>query len=607
MTARTTTELAMMANTLRAHAMRMTTAAGSGHPTSCASLAEIMSVLFFDQMQWDPSDPHANDVDHFLLSKGHAAPILWAALKEAGAITEDLLTLRQLTSPLEGHPTPNSPWARIATGSLGQGLSAGCGMALAKVKTGNPSLVFVAMGDGESAEGSVWEAAQFASHYRLTNLCAIVDLNRLGQSGTSYFEHNAAQLAGQWKAFGWNALVVDGHDVDALRTALAAARTATQPTVLIAKTFKGKNILDWEDKPNCHGKPLPKDHLEKALAQLKTNEGALRVTPRRVTIRKPHDADQPNKMAALRYELGQSVATREAYGSGLVRLAAAYPGLVALDADTKNSTFSDRLLLAKPDNFVECFIAEQNMVGVGLGFAAMGWIPCMSTFACFLSRAYDFLRMGVVSRPAHCIVSGSHCGVSIGEDGPSQMALEDLAMMRGLVQSTVVYPCDAVSTERVMEELVKVPGVSYLRTSRPKTPVLYKNDEQFPLGGSKTLRQSADDRCTIVAAGVTVHEALKAADQLKAGGFAVRIIDAYSIKPIDAATLQKAARETKRIITVEDHSVSGGLGEAVCAAVAGLCPVMLLGVREIPRSGPPEALLAMHHIDAAAIAKAALG
>lgn len=609
MTTPTLEQLQQMANKLRAHALRMTTTAGSGHPTTCLSAAEIMAVLFFQHLRFDPAHPDANDVDHFILSKGHAAPILWAALSEAGALTDDLSTLRRFTSRLEGHPTPNHPWVRIATGSLGQGLSAGCGMAIGKQRAAEPGEVFVLLGDGECAEGSVWEAAQFAGHYRLANLCAIVDLNRLAQSGPSYFGHDAKGLGLRFAAFGWHTIAVDGHDIGALQRALAEARTcADRPVAIIARTLKGQGLAGIADQDNWHGKPLPADRLDQAVQALGPIDVRLPVTPQR--LGGPATPSRcTGTLDAPRYEPGQLVATREAYGTALAKLAAVYPRLVALDADTKNSTFAEKMLQADPQRFVECFIAEQNMVGAALGLAATGWTPCVSTFACFLSRAYDFLRMAVISRPAHLILCGSHAGVSIGEDGPSQMALEDIAMMRALVASTVVCPADAVATERLLAALLEQPGVSYLRTSRPKTPVLYATNETFPIGGSKVLRQSSRDRCTIVATGVTVHEAVKAADQLAGNNIAVRVIDAYSIKPIDTLTLRTAAVATGRVISVEDHTVWGGLGDAVAEALsdgehASLVRLKRLGVRTIPRSGTPTELLAAHGIDAAAIVKA---
>lgn len=599
----TEAQLQRMANKLRAHALRMTTAAGSGHPSTCCSMAEIMAVLFFDQMRYDPQQPTSIVADQFVLSKGHAAPIWWAALHEAGALREDLLSLRKITSPLEGHPTPLVPWVRVATGSLGQGLSAGCGIAIAQKKSGIDAQVYVVLGDGEVAEGAVWEAAQFAGHYRLHGLCAIVDLNRLGQSGESYFRHDAERLAQQWASMGWDAQVVDGHDVAALRAAFGRARAQAQrPSVLIAKTLKGKGVSLCEDKAGWHGKPLSAEQLTAALAELGDCDVTLPAPACRLAVPTPTRAAAP--VAPVTYRRGDLIATREAYGHALVRLARANPRVIALDADTKNSTYSDKLLKDQPDRFVECFIAEQNMVGVALGLASMGWIPCASTFACFLSRAYDFIRMGVISRPPHLILCGSHAGVSIGQDGPSQMGLEDLAMIRTLVASTVVYPSDAVSTERLMEALLEQPGISYLRSTRPAAPVLYSNDEAFPIGGSKVLRSSAADICTIIGAGVTLHEALTAHELLRTDGIAIRVIDAYSIKPIDVETLRRAATETGTLITVEDHSAYGGLGDAVDQAVSGRAPVIRLAVNGIPRSGAPAELMAHFGIDAAAIVKA---
>lgn len=598
-------QLKQMANKLRAHSLRMTCKTASGHPTTCLSMAELMSVLFFDQMRFDPTEPTAHDADQLVLSKGHAAPILWAALSEAGAIKEDIMTLREVDSVLEGHPTPRVPWVRVATGSLGQGLSAACGIAKALELEGqDESHVFVIMGDGEVAEGAVWEAAQFAGYYKQSKICAIVDLNGLGQSGGSYFPGDESGLEARFAAFGWETHLIDGHNVDAVREALNTARSCkTAPTAIIAKTLKGKGVPLFEGKDGWHGKPLPAENLDKAIAGL--GEININLTPNIRKAQSPQKVARPtSKPSNPAYEMGALIATREAYGNALTRLAKVYPQLIALDADTKNSTFAQSMLTADPKRFVECFIAEQNMIGVGLGLASMGWIACCSTFAAFLTRAYDFIRMGVVSTPPHMILVGSHAGVSIGEDGPSQMALEDLAMMRALVQTHVVYPSDAVSAEKLMDELVQTSGISYMRTSRPKTAVIYNNDAEFPLGGSKVLASSEKDVCTLVGAGVTLHESLKAYDILKTAGIQVRVIDAYSIKPIDAKTLQKAARETGRLVTVEDHCVDGGLGDAVCSAVTGLASVLKLGVSTIPRSGKPEELMSMHGIDAASIVTA---
>ena len=594
-----------MAQKLRRHSLESTTQAGSGHPTSCMSAADVVSVLFFDEMRFDPRDPSGRGADVFVLSKGHAAPLLWAALKEAGCIDDDLLTLREITSPLEGHPTPLVPWVRVATGSLGQGLCAAAGMAWARQLDREPGRVYALLGDGEVAEGSVWEAAQFASFHRLGNLCAVVDVNRLGQSGPTMYEHHVETYEARFTGFGWQTAVVDGHDVRQLREAFARARAAEgKPFAVIAKTYKGRGVSFLEDKDNWHGKPVKKgEELQKAVAELGDTTVSLPVKARRYD-NAPPPLPEPELRATPDYAPGQEVATREAYGTALAKLAAAAPRVVALDGDTKNSTFSERFKAVAPERFAESYIAEQNMVGAALGMSTEGKIPFASTFACFLTRAYDFLRMAVYSRPRHLVVCGSHAGVSIGEDGASQMALEDLAMMRALLGTTVLYPSDAVSAEHLVVAAANTPGIVYLRMSRPKTKVLYGNGDAFPVGGSKTLRSSAKDAVTVVGAGVTVHEALAAHDQLKKDGVAVRVIDLYSVKPVDAETLVRAAGETRAIVTVEDHGVCGGIGEAVAAAVAGRGRVEMLGVREIPRSGKPAELLAAHGIDAAAIVRA---
>ncbi len=593
-----------MAQKLRRHSLESTTAAGSGHPSTCMSCADIMSVLYFDEMRYDPADPSGHLADIFVLSKGHGAPILWAALKEAGCIDHDLLTLREFTSPLEGHPTPIVPWVRVTTGSLGQGLCAAAGMAWARKLDGDPGRVYVLLGDGEVAEGSVWEAAQFASHNALDNVCAILDVNRLGQSGPTMYGHDLEVYAQRLRAFGWEAAIVDGHDVPALRKAFAQARaTQGKPFAIVARTFKGRGVSFLEDKNDWHGKPVKKEDLAKAVAELGDTEVTLRVPARR--YEGPARARATEPTLTPEYTLGQEVATREAYGTALAKLGKSSAAVVAIDGDTKNSTFADRLKNVAPGQFAEGYIAEQNMVGVALGMSTEGKIPFASTFACFMTRAYDFIRMACWSRPSHLVLVGSHAGVSIGEDGVSQMALEDLAMMRALIPATVLYPSDAVCAERLVEQAARTPGVVYIRTSRPKTPVLYKNEETFPVGGSKTLRSSAKDVVTLVGAGVTLFEALKAHDTLAAEGIAARVIDLYSLKPVDEATLEQAARETGSLVTVEDHSVCGGLGEAVAGVVAGLAPVERLGIRVTPRSGRPMELMDAYGISAPAIVEAA--
>ena len=596
--------LARMAQKLRRHSLEMTSEAASGHPTSCLSCAEIVSVLFFDEMRFDPSDPSGRDQDVFVLSKGHAAPILWAALKEAGAISDDLLTLRRYDSPLEGHPTPQSPWVRVATGSLGQGLAAAAGMAWARKLDGSAGRVYALLGDGEAAEGAVFEAAQYASFNKLDNLCAILDVNRLGQSGPTMYQHDVGVYADRFQAFGWQVAVVDGHEVGELRDAFLRARaTGDRPSVVVARTLKGKGVSFLEDKEGWHGKPVKKgEELHKALLELGDTSVGIPVAPRRYPS--PPRPSGGSLEVTPAYTLGQEVATREAYGTALAKLAKSCPDVVAIDADTKNSTFAERLKEVAPKRFSEGYIAEQNMVGAALGMATEGKIPFASTFACFFTRAYDFIRMAGYSRPPHLVLVGSHAGVSIGEDGPSQMALEDLAMMRALIPATVLYPSDAVCAEKLTAEAAKTPGLVYIRTSRPKTKVLYANDEAFPVGGSKTLRSSARDQATVVAAGVTLFEALAAHDILAQDGIPVRVIDLYSVKPLDAATLVAAAEATKLVVTVEDHSVCGGLGEAVAAAVAGRARVEILGIREVPRSGKPDELMHAHGIDAAAIVAA---
>jgi transketolase len=596
--------LSRMAQKLRRHSLESTAEAGSGHPTSCMSCAEIVSVLFFDEMRFDPRDPSGADADVFVLSKGHAAPILWAALKEAGAIQDDLLSLRRLDSPLEGHPTPNCPWVRVATGSLGQGLAAAAGMAWARKLDGTPARVYTLLGDGEAAEGSVWEAAQFASFNRLDNVCAVVDVNRLGQSGPTMYQHDTAVYESRFRSCGWEAAVVDGHDVAALRAAFARARsTEGRPFAIVARTLKGKGVSFLEDKDGWHGKPVKKgEELQRALAELGDTTVRVAVESRRYP---PARVTAPAELTLQpAYAPGQEVATREAYGAALAKLAKASRAVVAIDGDTKNSTFSEKVKDARPAQFAEGYIAEQNMVGAALGMATEGKIPFASTFACFLTRAYDFIRMAAYSRPPHLVLCGSHAGVSIGEDGPSQMALEDLAMMRAITGSTVLYPSDAVSAERLVEAAARTPGIVYIRTSRPKTPVLYANEEYFPVGQSKTIRTSANDAATVVAAGVTLHEALKAHDALARDGVAIRVIDLYSVKPVDVETLRKAAAETGGLVTVEDHSLCGGLGEAVLAAVGHRAPVAMLGVSDLPRSGKPAELMRRHGIDAEAIVAA---
>lgn len=596
---------------LRIESVRATTAAGSGHPSSCCSAADIVAALFFSVMRYDPKNPRCPGSDRFVLSKGHAAPLLYAAWAEAGLLSKaDLLTLRTLTSDLEGHPTPRLPFVDVATGSLGQGLSAGVGMALdAKRLAKSSARVYVLMGDGESVEGSVWEAAEIARHEGVDNLCAIVDVNRLGQSDPTMLQHDMEAYRARWTGFGWQAIVVDGHDVDALLAAFdQAAGAKGRPTVILARTLKGKGISFVEDRPDWHGKALKKgDELDRALAELANGLNANAPAPE---IRRPSGSGvttpSPKALAPPSYKPTDSVATREAFGAALVALGDANPLVVALDADVKNSTFTEAFGKRFPDRFFENFIAEQNMVGAAVGLAACGRIPFAATFACFLTRAHDFIRMAAISH-ANVKLMGSHAGVSIGEDGPSQMGLEDLAMMAAQPGVVVLYPSDAFATYRLVEAAAAHRGPVYIRTGRPKCPVLYGPDERFAIGGSKVLRQSPQDCLTVVAAGVTVFEALKAHDQLNAAGIAVRVIDLYSVAPIDRATLTDSARATQgRLLTVEDHYAHGGLGDAVLSAVGSEgIRVQKLAVREIPHSGKPDELLDRYGISARHIVETA--
>jgi transketolase len=598
--------LAAFAQRLRRDSLIATSEAGSGHPTSCMSAADLVAVLFGKEMALDPRDADRPGTDHFVLSKGHAAPVLWAALRAIGAIDHDLTTLRRIDSPLEGHPTPRVPgWVKVATGSLGQGLSAAVGMALARRLAGDPGRIYCLLGDSEIAEGSVWEAAEIAAHDKLANLCAIVDVNGLGQSGRTMFRHDIDAICNLWRAFGWHAVGLDGHDLAAIGRAFEEARgQGDRPTVLVARTLKGKGSAVTEDREGWHGKPLKKGaELDRALADVGEPRGDLQIAARTRGQASARPRAAGATPAPPPYKIGDEVAPREAYGDALVRIGTVDARLVALDAEVKNSTFSEKFKEKFPDRFVECFIAEQNMVGAALGFSGEGFIPCASTFGAFFTRAYDFIRMAAYSAPAHLILAGTHVGVSIGEDGPSQMALEDLAMMRAILGSTVLYPADGTSAGRLVEEAVRAGGIVYLRLGRPKNKVLYGPDESFPVGGSKVLRSSDRDRATIVAAGVTLHEALAAHARLAADGVAVRVIDAYSVKPLDLATLARAAEETGAIVTVEDHAPWGGLGEAVAAAVRPR-RMEMLAVREVPRSGKPAELLAAHRIDAAAIVDA---
>jgi transketolase len=593
-----------IANQLRIHSIAATTAAGSGHPTSCCSAADVVAALFFGHMRYDPKNPHFYNNDRFILSKGHAAPLLYAAWAETGRFpAEELLTLRRLDSDLEGHPTPRLPFVDVATGSLGQGLAVGVGMALCARLDNLDYRTYVLMGDGECAEGAVWEAASLAGINQLNNLVAIVDVNRLGQSQETAFGHNLAAYKKRFEAFGWRTEEIDGHDMDEIVEVLAAVGLGNQPLVILAKTLKGAGISFIQDKEGWHGKPLNKDEAARAIAELQptAKSGVGQPIPAPKQLPAPKN-DAPASYPPINYKLGDSVATREAFGAALLRIGEADPRIVGLDGDTKNSTYSEKFFKKFPNRFVECFIAEQNMVGVATGFSTRGKVPFASTFACFFSRGFDQIRVAGISM-ANIKLVGSHVGVSIGEDGASQMGLEDIAMMRAIAGSVVLYPSDAVSAEKLMDQMASHKGIAFLRTSRPKTPVIYNNDEQFPIGGAKVLRQG--DKATVVAAGVTLNEALKAADALKNEGIGITVIDAYCIKPLAKDTILSAARATNNtVITVEDHYAEGGIGDAVAGelSVEGI-KVHKLAVRELPHSGKPEELLAKYGIDSAAIVR----
>jgi len=607
-------QLEDMANKLRIDSVESTNAAKSGHPTSCASMAEIMSVLFFHTMRYTIEEPKSPSNDRFILSKGHAAPILYSSWAEAGLFpVEDLLNLRKLNSDLEGHPTPRLNFIDVATGSLGQGLSVAAGMAyIGKYVDKAPYRVYCLIGDGESAEGSIWEALSFASIYKLDNLVAIFDINRLGQSEATPFGHQMAVYENRVKSFGFETIVVDGHSVSALVEAFGkAANTSGRPQALIAQTYKGRGFPNIEDRDNWHGKPLG-DKAPEVIGALRA-----RITTTNFTIKpNPPLVTVPAVDLSIRlseppnYKLGEQVATRLAYGTALVKLGRTSDRLLAMDGDTKNSTFAETYKKEFPNRYIECYIAEQNLVGVGIGAGCRGrTIPFVSTFASFFTRAFDHLRMGAISQ-ANIKCVGSHCGVSIGEDGPSQMALEDIALFRSIPYSTVFYPSDAVSMERSAELAAQSHGIVFIRTSRPNFPVVYANDEKFSVGNAKVLRKSSSDRVLLIGAGVTLHEALKAADELAARHqINARVIDPFTIKPLDAQTIRSNALESgAKVITVEDHYPEGGLGEAVASALANdNIKVKILAVRDIPRSGPPQALIDKFGIGSKSIVETVLG
>jgi transketolase len=594
-----------LATLIRYYILVSTTGAGSGHPTSSLSSTELMaSLLFGGIFRFDVGHPEHPNNDRLIFSKGHASPLFYALWTAAGKLTEaELMTYRKFGSPLEGHPTPAFPYAEAATGSLGQGLSIGVGIALnAKVLDRLPYRTYVLLGDSEMAEGSQWEAMQIAAHYQLHNLIGILDVNRLGQRGETMYGWDLKAYEKRISSFGWKTIVLDGHSIPEILGAYEAAlRVRNRPVMLIAHTIKGKGVSFVEDKNGWHGKAFKKEECDRALQELGEVDRSLRGK-----IAQPQDLrrEEGAVAASLRrmdYPADQPVATRRAYGNALARIFPQFPRVVSLDGEVSNSTYAEIFKEAYPDRFFEMYIAEQNMVGAALGLSSRGKIPFVSTFAAFFTRAFDQIRMSQYSGGNIKFV-GSHAGVSIGEDGPSQMGLEDLAMFRTILDGVVLYPADAVSTEKLVEEAAKHHGIVYIRTTREATPILYGTEEDFAIGDSKVLRKSDGDRVAVVAAGIAVFEALGAYEELKKEGILIRVIDLYSIKPIDGQTLQEAARATRAILTVEDHFAEGGLGEAVRSALPSpSIPVHALAVRKKPKSGKPKELLDYEEISRRAI------
>lgn len=607
--------VAELAARLRVDSIRSSTSAGSGHPTSSMSAADLVAVLIARHLRYDWRDPAAVTNDHLIFSKGHASPLLYSAFAAVGAITDEELMddYCRFGQRLQGHPTPVLPWVDVATGSLGQGLPDGIGLALAgKYLDGLPYRVWVLCGDSEMAEGSMWEALDKLSYYKLDNLVALIDVNRLGQRGPTDLGWNVAAYERRCQAFGARTLVIDGHDLTAIDDALAsvaAPEAVDRPTVIIAKTVKGKGFSEVENSPDWHGKPFPEDMAERAIAEL---GGRRRLIVRGLEPPAPAPTDEWDAVEPVdlpTYELGADVATRKAYGAALVSVGSRNRHVVALDGEVGNSTHAGEFAQAFPDRYFEMFIAEQQMVAAATGLSVRGYIPFASTFAAFLTRAYDFIRMGAISGTNMKLV-GSHAGVEIGADGPSQMALEDIAMMRAVHDAVVLYPSDATSTVALVHAIAETPGICYLRTTRGAYPVLYDATEKFPVGGAKLLRVSEADDVTLIGAGVTVHECLSAANQLAGEGITARVIDCYSVKPMDAATVAAAVGATGgRVVVAEDHHPEGGLGSAVLDALVAheLADIRLahLAVRGMPGSGTTRELLAWAGIDADHIREAA--
>jgi transketolase len=599
--------LKKVATLIRYYSLTMTTQAGSGHPTSALSATELMAGLMFGGIfRFDLDHPEHPNNDRLIFSKGHATPLFYPLYALAGKLTEaEIMTYRHFGSPLEGHPTVSFKYTEAATGSLGQGLSIGLGIALnAKYLDKLPYTTYVLLGDSEMAEGSQWETIQLAAHYKLDNLVGVLDVNRLGQRGETMYGWNLMAYEDRIASFGWETIIVkDGHDFSEVLAAYEKAMTVTdKPIMIIAHTIKGKGVSLVENQNGWHGKALNEDQLQQALKELGPVDKSVRGQVARPEDLRPVEV-KPQAASPLAYKKGDSLATRKAYGNALKRLYPQFPNLVSLDGEVSNSTYAEILKEAYPDQFFEMYIAEQNMVGAGLGLATRGKIPFVSTFAAFFSRAFDQVRMSQYTEP-NLKFCGSHAGVSIGEDGPSQMGLEDLAMFRSIRDSVVLYPSEAVSTERLVEAALSHRGILYMRTTRMGTPIIYGPDEEFHLGGCKVLKQSDSDVATVIGAGVTLFEALAAYDELQKEGINIRVIDLYSVKPVDADTLMAAAKATKALITVEDHYPAGGIGEAVLGALApNPVKVYSLAVTKKPKSGKPAELLDFEEISRSAIVK----
>jgi len=598
--------LKTLAKLVRYYILISTTSAGSGHPTSSLSGVELMVALMFSGIyRYDLDKPEFPNNDRLIFSKGHASPLLYSLYAAAGRVSEEkMLTLRKFTSNLEGHPTASFPYTELATGSLGQGLAMGVGMALnAKRLDDLTYRTYVLLGDSEMAEGSQWESMEIAAHYKLDNLVGVIDVNRLGQRGETMYGYDLSAYRKMISAFGWEVILVDGHNISEIISAYEAAlESVDKPVMIIAKTIKGKGVSFVENINGWHGKALNQDELVRALGELgdvdKGTVGKIAPPPEE----RP-EVINPAPIEDINYEIGDKIATRKAYGNALVRLFPKYTKIVALDAEVSNSTYSKSLKDKYPNNFIEMFIAEQNMVGVALGLSRRGKIPFVSTFAAFFSRAFDQVRMSQYSSPYNNIkLVGTHAGVSIGEDGASQMGLEDIALFRSNLDGVVLYPADAVAAERLIEKAAIQHGNVYLRLTRMATEVIYNNDEEFAIGGAKALKSSSDDMVTIIGAGVTLYEALGAYVELAKENISARIVDLYSIKPLDNDLLIKAASETSAIITVEDHFPEGGIGEAVASALATVStPVYSLAIRKMPKSGKPYELMDYEEISAKAI------